>query len=368
VSPPDSGLVVRGVRASHGRTAVLHGIDLHVPDETLACIVGPSGCGKTTLLRVIAGFHRPSAGRVELAGRTLDDPPALQLAADRRKVGYIPQDIALFPHLTVAGNVGFGLARGRRGPRAAKIRDLLELVDLSEYANRHPHQLSGGQQQRIALARALAPGPDLLLLDEPFSALDAGLRDRVRDEVASLLRRTRTTAILVTHDAHEALAFADLVSIIDEGRVTQTGTPEQLYTQPVNGSVARALGAVNLLPATADGPLAVTALGPLETTGALPPVAQGGPFTVLVRPRQLTVDPGPPGPADTVGRVVACEFRGDEHQLDIAVTGLASPLLAQCLQHIEPGTRVRVAVGGPVHPLLEDRPRSAARPEAEQLS
>ena len=368
VKPAGTGLQVQGLHAAHSRTTVLSGVDLHVPEHALACVVGPSGCGKTTLLRVIAGFHRPSAGRVALAGRILDDAPRTYLPAERRRVGYIPQDIALFPHLTVAANIGFGLPRTQRGSRAAKVHELLELVDLGEYAGRHPHQLSGGQQQRIALARALAPEPDLLLLDEPFSALDAGLRDRVRDEVASLLRRTRTTAILVTHDAHEALAFADLVSIVDRGRVMQTGTPEELYTEPVNGQVARALGQVNLLPATADGPVAMTALGSLQMTSTTPQLAPGAPFTVLVRPRQLSVEAEPPSPADTIGRVLACDFQGDEHRLDIAVAGLASPLLAQSLQHIEPGTSVRVRVCGPVHPLLEDNPRSAARPEAEQLS
>ena len=340
-----TGLRVTGLHAAHGRTEVLHGVDLEVPARCLASVVGPSGCGKTTLLRAIAGFHQPTGGRVELAGQLLDEPPGTHRPAHKRRVGYIPQDTALFPHLTVAANIGFGLPRARR---AQKVREMLELIDLDGYADRHPHQLSGGQQQRVALARALAPGPDLLLLDEPFSALDAGLRARVRSDVAALLRRTGTTAVLVTHDAQEALAFADLVAIMNSGVIVQSGAPEELYSQPIDSDVARALGDANLLRASPRGGQVETALGLLRPQS--PSLPEGETFTVLVRPRQLEVTLK--AAADSrPGHVIRSEFSGDDCRLELAVEGLSSPLIAHFAHHLELGSVAHVAVAGPVHTM-----------------
>ena len=240
----------------------------------------------------------------------------------KRRVGYIPQDTALFPHLTVAANIGFGLPRAKR---AAKVREMLELIDLDGYADRHPHQLSGGQQQRVALARALAPGPDLLLLDEPFSALDAGLRARVRSDVAALLRRTETTAVLVTHDAQEALAFADLVAIMHAGMIVQSGEPEQLYSEPIDADVARALGDANLLRASARGSQLETALGLLVPQSAFSlSTTPGDAITVLVRPRQVTVTLEA-GPASKPGHVIRSEFSGDDCRLELCRRGSLQP-------------------------------------------
>lgn len=342
---PATGLLVSNLRADHGSTPVLHGVNLDVPSRALACILGSSGCGKTTLLRVIAGFHRPTAGRVELNGRTLDGPPHQHMAAERRKVGYIPQDIALFPHLSVAANIGFGLPRARR---SQKVAELLELTDLAPYANRHPHQLSGGQQQRVALARALAPEPDLLLLDEPFSALDARLRGRVRSDVADLLRATGTTAILVTHDADEALAFADLITVMSAGEVLQTGTPEYLHHCPGSAAVARALGDANILEATIDADSAKTALGCLPVRAS---ASAADPATsVLIRPRQLQVL-AQPAEDSTPARVLRCTFHGADHRLELDVTGTEHPLIAYATDASPLGTTVHLRVSGYAHPL-----------------
>lgn len=339
----EQGLRVSGLSAAHGKNVVLHGVDVSVSKHRLGAIVGPSGCGKTTLLRAVAGFHQPSHGRIELAGRLLDDAPRTHVPAQQRRIGYIPQEIALFPHLTVAANIGFGLTRGGRQP---KIDELLELIALTGYADRHPHQLSGGQQQRVALARALAPEPDLLLLDEPFSALDADLRGRVRRDVAELLRRTHTTAVLVTHDAAEAMAFADEITIMNDGRVVQAGSPSQLYAEPATAGVAHALGEANLLRANAVG-----AAGAETVLGLLPAKAMafsGAPATVLLRPRQLTVG-AMPSAGSTRVHVVSCQFAGEDYRLELRVDAHPAPLLARSGVAYEVGAVVHLTVDGPVH-------------------
>jgi len=340
-----SGLTVTDLHAAHGPTAVLHGVDLTVPEHGLACLLGRSGCGKTTLLRVIAGFHRPAGGQIDLGTRTLDSA-RVHVPAERRRIGYIPQTVALFPHLSVAANIGFGLPRARRADAVAR---LLDLIDLGAYADRRPHELSGGQQQRVALARALATEPDLLLLDEPFSALDAGLRNRVRCDVADLLRRTGTTAVLVTHDAQEALAFADTISIITDGRVVQTGPPDALHTQPATAEVARALGDANVFDATVEGSNARTPVGllPLGICSSAP----GGPaITVLVRPRQITLCPS--AATDTTpARIVRTEFRGEDYRLELAVEGCSQPVVAHTPDPMPSGVTTHLHVEGCAHLL-----------------
>ena len=267
--------------AGHGGAAILDGLDLTVEDGTLACILGPSGCGKSTLLRVIAGFHRSRPGTVAVGGRVLNDDRT-QVPAERRRIGYVPQDGALFPHLSAAANIGFGLPRAGRRER---VDELLELVGLSGLGDRHPHQLSGGQQQRVALARALAPRPELLLLDEPFAALDAALRTEVRAQVAATLRAANATAILVTHDVDEALSFADVIAVLRGGRIVQADSGHALYHRPADADIARTLGEANLLPAVVRGGLAETALGsvPLPDDIGDRDSAQ----TVMLRPGQL---------------------------------------------------------------------------------
>ncbi|MDO9175233.1 MAG: ABC transporter ATP-binding protein, partial [Actinomycetota bacterium] len=212
-------LDVRDVRKAFGQQQVLHGIDLHVAAGAIVAVLGPSGCGKTTLLRLIAGFEQLDHGSITVAGQLAANRggagPTLSLPPERRRVGVVPQEGALFPHLDVAGNVGFGLRRGSD----ARVAEVLALVGLAGFEKKRPSQLSGGQQQRVALARALAPKPSLVLLDEPFSSLDAAMRGQVREEVFEVLRAANATAILVTHDQQEALSVADQVAVLLAGRI-----------------------------------------------------------------------------------------------------------------------------------------------------
>jgi iron(III) transport system ATP-binding protein len=312
-------LTVTDLHAAHGRSPILNGVDLTVAHGQLACVLGPSGCGKSTLLRVIAGFHPASRGQLTLDGRVLDDATRRPVSAERRRIGYVPQDGALFPHLTVAANIGFGLPRRERRKRVSELLDLIGLPDLAE---RHPHQLSGGQQQRVALARALAPQPELLLLDEPFSALDTALRATLRTDVAVLLRSTGTTAVLVTHDQEEALAIADTVAVMQGGRITQQATPHRLYHQPTDADTARLLGEANLLPARLDTTVAHTALGPLPLSGSAGPATDA---TVLLRPHQLRLSTTD-GPDRVRVRVVRSVFRGADHRVELVLEAGAQPL------------------------------------------
>jgi iron(III) transport system ATP-binding protein len=264
---------------------VLQSVNLHVAPGSLSAVLGLSGCGKTTLLRVIAGFERAQRGRVALSGQVLDDGHSY-IPPERRGIGYVPQEGALFPHLDVQANVGFGLSRAER--RGNTVSDLLEMVGLGALAKRMPHELSGGEQQRAALARALARRPELLLLDEPFSSLDATLRSSVREEVSALLHRQGTTTVLVTHDQEEALSLAGSVAVLRDGTIIQQGSPAEIYGAPVDARLAGFLGDANLIEATfADGS-AHTSLGTLELRdGASTPAGTSG--VVVVRPEQLRV-------------------------------------------------------------------------------
>jgi iron(III) transport system ATP-binding protein len=276
-----SPLTVHGVAKSYGSTAVLSGVDLSVPAGGFAAVLGPSGSGKTTLLRLIAGFDHPDAGVIRVNGETLDEG-SQHLPAYRRKIGYVPQEGLLFPHLSVAENVGFGLPRKSRGGR--RVSDLLELIGLGGLGHRRPHELSGGQQQRVAVARALAPEPRLILLDEPFAALDASLRDSLRLEIKQLLASLGTTVVLVTHDQEEALSLADVVAILDDGRIVQQATPRAVYQQPETLAVAHFMGDTNLVAARFDGGSAHTQLGELPVEGGYRPSGEG---LVLIRPEQI---------------------------------------------------------------------------------
>lgn len=247
-------------RFGEGGPVAVDDLSLSVLADEILCLLGPSGCGKTTLLRLIAGFERPDAGTVTVAGRVVaSDHTWVQ--PERRRIGFVFQDFALFPHLSVLDNVAFGLSKLPRAERLRVAAEVLDLVGLTVFTARYPHQLSGGQQQRVALARALATEPHLLLLDEPFSNLDAALRGATRDEVRAILKRTGTTAIMVTHDQQEALSFADRVAVMRDGRLEQVGAPVDVYREPRTAFVAGFLGPTNLLRGTARGFVADTALG-----------------------------------------------------------------------------------------------------------
>jgi len=348
-----SDLKLEELWKGYGQTPVLEGVDLDVPAGSLTAVLGLSGCGKTTLLRVIAGFERAERGTVTLGGRLLDGGETW-VAPERRGVGYVPQEGALFPHLTVAGNVGFGLPRRERRGRA--VSELLEMVGITHLAKRLPHELSGGEQQRTALARALARRPEALLLDEPFSSLDASLRTRVREEVNALLRAQGVTTVLVTHDQEEALSLADGVAVLRDGRIVQQGTPVELYERPVDDLLARFLGAVNLLPADFDDGLARTALGPLALREAAAPTPSSG--LVMLRPEQLDVvaENGEGAASGGVGGTVAeCRYYGHDALLRIEPEAERDAVVLLARVHGEQalpaGTRVRVRAHGSVTAL-----------------
>lgn len=232
----------------------------------IMAVLGPSGCGKTTTLRLIAGFEKPDEGEVLLRGEVVSGKGGM-VSPEKRGVGMVFQDYALFPHLSVAKNIAFGLRRINGSAREKRVKETLDLINMSEMADRYPHQLSGGQQQRVALGRALAPNPIVLLLDEPFSNLDADMRAQMRHEVHTILRREGATTILVTHDQHEALSFADTVAVLNRGRLEQIGTPEAVYHRPATSFVAAFVGHASFIPAYLQDREVVTEMGRVPYSG-----------------------------------------------------------------------------------------------------
>ncbi len=342
-----SDVQIQALCKSFGAAPVLSGIDLSVRSGSLVAILGASGSGKTTLLRLLAGFERADSGRIAIAGQPVCDA-GLHLAPERRRIGYVAQEGALFPHLSVQGNVLFGLPRRERRD-SGRAGALLELVGLpATYAARGPHQLSGGEQQRVALARALAPGPRLVLLDEPFSALDAALRHETRRAVAAALAQTGATALLVTHDQSEALSMGEAVAVLRRGRLVQMASPETLYRSPVDAELARFVGEAVLLPGHAEGGAVTCCLGrlalaPPQSGMAAPPQ---GDVEVLLRPEQLRLD----GPAGGVAaRVRDVTFYGHDASVGL-VTDSGVALSARVSGHGVPavGDTVGVSVAGAV--------------------
>jgi iron(III) transport system ATP-binding protein len=345
-----SSLTVTGVTKSHGGTPVLTGVDLHVPEGGFTALLGPSGCGKTTLLRLVAGFDDPDAGTVEVGGRTVAGP-GVSVAARRRRIGFVPQEGGLFPHLSVAGNVAFGLPRWQRRD-AGRVASLLELVGLdAALADRSPHQLSGGQQQRVALARALAPAPSLVLLDEPFSSLDASLREETRQAVADALTAAGATAVLVTHDQAEALSMADQVAVLRDGRLVQLADPRTLYRSPRDLDVATFVGESVVLDADVRAGRAHSVLGVLELERA----CQDGPARVLLRPEQLRL--GPVSATGTRARVRAVDFFGHDARVRLELpSGVAFSARLEGRDLPAAGDDVTVGVLGAGLPFPVSRP------------
>ena len=296
---------VRKLEHSYGTNRVVRGLDFTLAVGQIGCLLGPSGCGKTTVLRCLAGFEPITGGTIALSGRVVSEPDRLTPPEERR-IGMVFQDFALFPHLTVAGNVGFGFGRRPSPAAQARIREMLALVGLSGADGAYPHELSGGQQQRVALARALAPEPDLLLLDEPFSNLDIDLRERLSLEVRDIIKASGTTAILVTHDQHEAFALADEIGIMHDGRIEQWDSAYRLYHQPATRFVADFIGQGVFLRGVATGPRTLaTELGELDTP--LPAtVVDGGTVDVLLRPDDIVHDDASPWRAEVAKKA----FRG----------------------------------------------------------
>ena len=307
---------VRNVHHAYDRHPVLHGVSFTLAPGAIGCLLGPSGCGKTTVLRCIAGFESVSGGEIVLNGTTVSSA-GRTVPPERRRIGIVFQDYALFPHLTVARNIAFGLRALDLKRRRERVSELLGVTGLDRYADHYPHQLSGGQQQRVALARALAPRPDLLLLDEPFSNLDVELRERLSVEVRDILKQQQLTAILVTHDQNEAFNIADEVGIVSEGRIVQWDSPYDLYHQPANRFVADFVGQGVFLPGTVLGADRIQVeLGPLRANNG-GRWAPGTVVDVLLRPDDVLHDDH----SDTHARVVHKAFRGAQFLYTLETPG-----------------------------------------------
>jgi iron(III) transport system ATP-binding protein len=333
------GLSLRGAEKFYQDVGAANGVTFDLPRGRLMALLGPSGCGKTTTLRLIAGFERLDAGEIFIGGHHVAGP-GFHLPPEKRRVGMVFQEYALFPHLTVAENVGFGLHQ-YPGDARRRVATVLELVGLTGYERRMPHELSGGQQQRVALARAVAPEPDLILLDEPFSNLDAGLRVRVRAEVRSILQQANATAVFVTHDQEEALSLVDLVAVLIEGVVRQVASPQEIYRQPADQDVAEFVGDANFLTGRAAGYRVECELGVLETINE-----NHGDVTVLIRPENIAVAPAP---AESRTRVRNLLFFGHDQLITIQTeTGQVVDARMGPMYHFAVGQPVQLRVTGPV--------------------
>ncbi|MER3389193.1 MAG: ABC transporter ATP-binding protein [Microcella sp.] len=341
-----SDLVIDGVSVTHGSTLAVDDVSVRIDSGDLVAVLGPSGCGKTTLLLAIAGLLPVGAGSISIGARELSRP-GRTVPAEKRGIGWVPQEASLFPHLSVADNIGFAVPRGRgarrglrgfhsdvvdaaaapaapaRSGRAARIAELAELVGLGDLTGRAPNQLSGGQAQRVALARALAPRPELLLLDEPFAALDTQLRVGLRREVAQLLRAQGTTSLLVTHDQEEALTLADTVAVLRDGRLEQFGTPEQIYQHPASDWVASFVGDVVELEGLWRGGRVTCALGAVEATAVGFAPTDGDRVRLMLRPEWIVPRPEllAHAAAGADARVAAISYAGHDAMLSCDVVG-----------------------------------------------
>ncbi|MEZ4571868.1 MAG: ABC transporter ATP-binding protein [Thermomicrobiales bacterium] len=331
------GIVLNNVTKSYPDATLpaVNELSLDIEPGEIMALLGPSGCGKTTTLRIIAGFERPDRGSVQIAGSVVADDGGGFVPPEKRGVGMIFQEYALFPHLTVAKNILFGLRSFPRRKRAERLGELLEMTGLSGFVDRFPYQLSGGQQQRVAMARALAPQPHVLLLDEPFSNLDTELRLAMRVEVRDLLKRLGTTAVIVTHDQQEAMTVADRMAVMLNGTIQQVDTPEIIYHYPANRAVASFVGQGTFVPARVTGDLADSDLGQFE-------LGEHGPrdqVDLLIRPRDVSIEVDPDGIAVIAQRT----FHGAETTYVIQLPcGVQLQSSQPSYVSIDPGTRVRV--------------------------
>jgi iron(III) transport system ATP-binding protein len=329
-------LELTAVRKSFGTVAAVDEVDMTLTDHDVLALVGPSGCGKSTLLRLVGGLLGLDAGQIRIAGQLVDDGTR-RVDPEDRHVGLVFQEHALFPHLTVSGNVAFGLRSLTRADRNRRRDHWLAVVGLSGHGDRYPHELSGGERQRIALARALAPEPSLMLLDEPFASLDPNLRAQIRTDVVDILRSTGTPAVFVTHDQVEALAIGDRVAVMRAGRIEQYGTPEDVFHRPCNLFVAGFMGEASFLPIdTSDGD---TELGPLTCHHPIPSGA-----VLVVRPDDVMADADPTA-AGVEATVVAAEFRGPTWCYTLRLP--RGTLVRSTQPHttrIDVGTRVRASI------------------------
>ncbi len=338
-------LEITGLKKRYGGMPVVDGIDLAVQQGEILAILGPSGCGKTTTLRLIAGFEEPSAGTIEIDGQMMSQPGRCQ-PPEKRRVGMVFQDGVLFPHMSVGDNVGFGVPASGRSQRVSWA---LDVVGLAGMESRMPYQLSGGQQQRVSLARAIAPNPRIVLLDEPFASLDAALRTRLRADMRQILTDVGATVIWVTHDQEEALSLSDRVAVMFNGRIVQEAAPEELYHRPVSREVGVFVGDAQFLPGEASGRQVNCEIGVLPTFGAAEGVVD-----VMIRPEALRLTPA--SEAEPNATVVNRLFFGHDQLLRLELdSGTALNARMGAYGGIRPGDRVRVSVRGAVLALEPDR-------------
>jgi iron(III) transport system ATP-binding protein len=325
-------LAVGGLTRRIGALDVVRDLSFEIAAGQVTCLLGPSGCGKSTTLRMIAGVEVPDAGTVTIDGRVLSGPGGF-VPPEARGIGLMFQEFALFPHLTVAGNVGFGLPRTEPAARAARVAEMLDRVSLSRFAGKFPHELSGGEQQRVALARALAPRPRVMLMDEPFSGLDNRLRDGIRDVTLDILKEEGAAVLLVTHEPDEALRMADQVLLMRGGRIVQRGSPYNIYNAPVDRAAAAFFSDVNVIRGTSRGALTETPFGAFLTPGH----ADGAAVEIVIRPQHLKIDfdrggrgPGPTPQDGTAARgaVVRSRFLGRESLVEFRMDHDCSRLTA----------------------------------------
>jgi iron(III) transport system ATP-binding protein len=325
-----SVISVDGISVRYGEAFAVDDFSLDVEEGTLVVLVGPSGCGKTTALRAIAGFEQPTSGTIAIRGKVVFDDNTM-VAPEHRNVGMVFQEYALFPHISVAENVGYGV---RGSDRVRRVREVLHLVGLEDHGDRFPHELSGGEQQRVALARAMAPEPDVVLLDEPFSSLDAPQRERMRRELRKILKAARVTAVFVTHDQAEALAIADVIAVMRDGRVRQVGTPDEVYAAPVSPWVAKFLGDAVILDGTVSNGSVATVLGPVPTD-----LLDDTQARVMIRPEWIS----PTALEGGAGLVIDREFYGHDQRIEIELSeGSVVEALVPTRPAIHVGDRVDI--------------------------
>ena len=332
-----TALKIDGLTVTYSNRPVLNELNLHVPSGAFAAVLGPSGCGKTTLLRAIAGFIAPFSGTIRF-GDQLVSVSSIVVPPERRKVGYVAQEGALFPHLTVAQNIAFGITDNKS--KKELVAELLELIGLTKLANRMPAELSGGQQTRVALARALAPEPKVMLLDEPFSALDAALRDELRTEVSELLKQRKTTTLMVTHDREEALVTADVVALMRRGQIVQIGSPAEVYHDPISPEVAISTGDVLLLNSVKDDAGNISSV---LTPAKLNTEQIAG--KLVIRPEEIRIMPAGSGIA---AQVVDLDYYGHDAVVHLTAAGERINVRISGDLNIKVGDQVGLSHVGPI--------------------
>ena len=346
-----AGITLEDVERRYGDHKALNGFSLDIPPGEIVCLLGPSGCGKTTLLRIASGIEKPSAGRVLINGSEVAGPNRF-VPPERRSVGLMFQDFALFPHLNVLDNVAFGLKALPKSDAAREAMALLTRVGLAHKSDAYPHTLSGGQQQRVALARALVPRPSVMLMDEPFSGLDVQLRDTMQEETLSLLRETRSTSLIVTHHPEEAMRLGDRIAVMASGRLVQFGSAEELYHQPSELFVARLFSEINEVRVTVNEGRVETPAGRVPAPG----LADGTAAILCLRERAITICPDPNGGTTAPGlqaRILQVRFLGDVTRYEVAVAGYDAPLKirTQGAAGLNRGANVRIEID-PAHALV----------------